>query len=167
MFVDFDTLPADARVWIYQANRTLTPEEQAEIHQFLADFLENWTAHQHVLRASAKILNDFFVIIALDEGYHAASGCSIDKQVHCIKQIEQKWGVSLLDHTQIAYLSGENIQLVHFKEIKKAIAANQLTPETLVFNKNIATIGELHNSWLLPAQNTWLKSYFTQKEMIT
>lgn len=160
MFVDFDTLPNDARVWVYQANRTLTPQEQIDITTFLSDFLENWTAHQQTLRASVKILNNFFVIIALDEGYQAASGCSIDKQVHHIKQIEEKLGISLLDHAQIACLSENEIKTIHFSKIKAAISENELTPQTLIFNKSISKISDLKTSWLLPAQETWLKNYF-------
>lgn len=160
MFVDFDKLPKDARVWVYQANRTLTPQEQIDITTFLSDFLENWTAHQQTLRASVKILNDFFVIIALDEGYQAASGCSIDKQVHHIKQIEEKLGVSLLDHAQIAYFFGNEVKTIHFSKIKVAISEGIVAPHTLIFNKNITKICDLQTSWLLPAQETWLKNYF-------
>ncbi|GAB4127416.1 MAG: hypothetical protein OHK0045_19840 [Raineya sp.] len=160
MFVNFDTLPTNARVWIYQANRALTEQEQSEIIKFLSDFLENWTAHQQTLKASAKILNNFFILIALDEDYQAASGCSIDKQVHCIKQIEQQWGISLLDNTQVAYIFENQIKLIHFKEIKNAIAQNLIAPQTLIFNRNIATIQDLQHSWLVPAQTTWLKTYF-------
>lgn len=160
MFVDFDTLPAEARVWVYQANRPLNQEEQKEILTFLSGFLENWTAHQQSLRASAKIMDNFFVIVGLDEEFQAASGCSIDKQVHFIKQIEEKWKVSLLDHSQIAYLSEGEVKFVHFNKIKDAIIEGIISPETLIFNKNIATKKDLESAWLLPAQETWLKSYF-------
>ena len=166
MLVDFDTLPKNARVWLYQANRTLTQQEQIEINKFLSDFLENWTAHQQILKASVKILNNFFVIIALDEGYRAASGCSIDKQVHCLKQIEGKWGISLLDHSQIAYVSENTIHLVNFKEVKSAIGENKITPQTLIVNKNIATISDLQSSLFLPAQETWLKNYFQPASVV-
>ncbi len=160
MFVDFDTLPPDSRVWLYQANRNLTQQEQIEIIKFLSDFLENWTAHQQTLKASVKILNDFLIIIALDEAYQAASGCSIDKQVHHIKQIEEKLGISLLDHSQIAYISENSICFVNFKEVKSAIDKNKITPQTLIVNRNIATIGDLQSSLFLLAQETWLKNYF-------
>jgi len=161
MFVAFDTLPAEARVWVYQSNRLLTEAEQTEITKFLSDFLENWTAHEQTLKASAKIICDFFLVIALDESFNVASGCSIDKQVHCIKQIEQKWKVSLLDHSQVAYLSDTNEKkFVNFREIKQAISKGKITPQTRIFNKNIATIQDLRNSFVLPAHQTWLKNYF-------
>ena len=161
MFVAFDTLPAEARVWVYQSDRGFTETEQTEITKFLSDFLENWTAHEQTLKASAKIICDFFLVIALDESFNVASGCSIDKQVHCIKQIEQKWKVSLLDNSQVAYLSDTNeIKFVNFREIKQAISEGKITPQTRIFNKNIATIQDLRNSFVLPAHQTWLKNYF-------
>ena len=51
MLVDFNTLPDDSRIWIYQANRTLTEDEVSEIETKLSKFIQEWTAHGANLNA--------------------------------------------------------------------------------------------------------------------
>ena len=55
MYIDFKELPEDARVWIYQSNRSFTPEEQVQLTTQLKAYLEEWTAHGSELWASFEI----------------------------------------------------------------------------------------------------------------
>ena len=41
MTVDFKSLPDSARIWIYQSNRSFSPDELAEITQKTKEFLEH------------------------------------------------------------------------------------------------------------------------------
>jgi len=43
MYVPFDTLPEESKIWIYQSNRKFSDEEIQEIETELKFFLENWT----------------------------------------------------------------------------------------------------------------------------
>jgi hypothetical protein len=81
MYVAFDQLPPESRVWIYQANRQLTGPEIVATLPSLARFAEEWTSHGRSLHASAQFLHQQFLIIGLDEGIAGASGCSIDASV--------------------------------------------------------------------------------------
>ena len=45
MIVDFNTLPNDSRLWIYQSNREFTPIELEEVETLTKKFLKNWQAH--------------------------------------------------------------------------------------------------------------------------
>ena len=65
MLVDFNTLPDDSRVWIYQANRSFTEDEIRDIEIKLEDFIRSWTAHGKDLQAGFKIVYKRFIIIAL------------------------------------------------------------------------------------------------------
>ena len=49
MIVDFNTLPNDSRLWIYQSNREFTPIELEEIEILTKTFLNNWQAHNKEL----------------------------------------------------------------------------------------------------------------------
>ena len=55
MYVPFETLPEEARIWIYQSNRKFSDEEVAEIETLVQQFLENWAAHGAGLEASYQI----------------------------------------------------------------------------------------------------------------
>ena len=77
MHIPFETMPDHARVWIYQANRTLTTREVQQAEQWGQQFVAQWAAHGQALRASVAVLHQHFAVIALDEQHQAASGCSI------------------------------------------------------------------------------------------
>ena len=54
MHVEFNQLPAHARVWIYQASRPLSAAEVAAAQPALARFAQEWTSHGRNLLASAE-----------------------------------------------------------------------------------------------------------------
>ena len=55
MIVDFNTLPNDSRLWIYQSNREFTPIELEEVETLTKKFLKNWQAHNKELEVSYQI----------------------------------------------------------------------------------------------------------------
>jgi len=46
MYVSFDQLPDDSRIWIFQSDRLLSEEEIESINPILNFFISDWTAHQ-------------------------------------------------------------------------------------------------------------------------
>ena len=45
MYIPFEQLPDQSRVWVYQANRPLTGEEMEQIRSFLKNEMNAWAAH--------------------------------------------------------------------------------------------------------------------------
>ena len=78
MYVPFDTLPDESKIWIYQSNRKLSDNEMNEIEADLKAFLENWAAHGKPLEASYQLRYNRFIIIAVNQETQPATGCSID-----------------------------------------------------------------------------------------
>jgi hypothetical protein len=160
MYADFKEMPSDARIWIYQANRTLHQEEQAQILEAIQVFLESWTAHQQALKASATILHNRFVVIAVDENLHQASGCSIDKQVHCIQSLEKQFAIKLLDRSEIALMVEGEIITVPLSKIPEYVQNQIIKKDTILFNNAITELQALQTQWLQKAADTWMKRYF-------
>ena len=163
MFVAFDQLPPSARVWIYQANRQLSSPEILATLPALARFAEEWTSHGRTLHASAEFLHQQFLVVGLDEGVAGASGCSIDASVRFVAQLGQQLGAELLEKSQLAFLQGGVVHLLKRSELKTAVAAGTLTPDTFYFDNTLATKGELDTSWPRRAGETWLARYFGQE----
>ena len=65
MIVDFNTLPNDSRLWIYQSNREFTPIELEEIEVLTKSFLKNWQAHNKELEVSYQVKYNRFLILLL------------------------------------------------------------------------------------------------------
>src|SRR5690606_12739531 len=101
------------RVWIYQADRFLTDNEVADIDLLLQDFVAQWTAHGSALAGKSRVQYNLFLILEVDEAQTGASGCSIDKSVHFIKSLEQRFSVGFFDRMKVAFKDGQGkVQLV-------------------------------------------------------
>ncbi|MDX5422842.1 MAG: hypothetical protein LPK14_11360 [Hymenobacteraceae bacterium] len=160
MYIPFDELPPHARLWIYQANRPLTEAEQAEIKPLLERFAIDWSSHGKGLQASAKLLHNQFLVLANNEVATAASGCSIDKSVSFVRELEQRFNVSFFDRTQLAFLKEGQVELVGMQELKRKVAAGEIDKNTLYFDTLVNNYGELQEAWPRPAGNSWLSRYF-------
>lgn len=160
MYIPFEQLPEDSRIWIYQSNRKFSDEEIAEIESDLQSFIENWAAHGTSLEASFITKYNRFVILAVNQEIQQPTGCSIDSSVSFIQNLEQKYQVDLLDKMNVTFKNGEHIAhktLIDFKRMAKEKA---VTANTIVFNNLINTIDELNNCWEVPASERWHNRFF-------
>lgn len=160
MYIPFDQLPPQARLWIYQANRALTEEEQAEIKPLLERFATDWSSHGAGLQASANLLHDRFLVLANNESVTSASGCSIDSSVSFVRELEQRFGLSFFDRTRLAFLKDGEVKIVGMQELKSQVTAGEIDANTLYFDTLVNNYGELQEAWPRPAQQSWLAKYF-------
>ncbi len=152
----FEALPDAARVWVYQSSRTFSERETMVLNSQLAAFAQQWTAHNHALRAQAQVLRQCFVVLAVDESQAGASGCSIDKSVYFLESLEQQFGVSLFDRLRLAYLAdtGEII-FCSKSDFLSQYTGGGVSDVTFVFDNMISTLGELRSAWLKPLRESW------------
>lgn len=155
MLVDFNTLPDTSRIWIYQASRSLTPEELTEIKADLDAFIVDWTAHGSALTAGYEIKYKRFIALALDQSNASASGCSIDASVHFIQGLEKKYNINLLDKMNVSYKQGEFVAYKTLVDFKKMAKNKSVTKNTIVFNNLVANKQEYLNHWEVPAEESW------------
>jgi hypothetical protein len=155
MLVDFETLPEESRVWIYQANRSFTDAEIAEIELQLKVFIENWTAHGSDLKSGYNIVYKRFIVIALDQNLNMASGCSIDASVHFIQQLEKQYNVDLMDKMNVSYKQGDYIAHKSLLDFKKMAKDKAISKQTIVFNNLVNNIAEFKENWEVPASESW------------
>jgi len=151
----------NARLWVYQSNRELTSDEIAVIKNKGDNFINGWSAHGAALKASFDILYNRFIIIAVDENQANASGCSIDKSVNFMKELEKIFGITLFDRLQVAYKnSNNNIAACSYSEFEKMAKEDLIKPETIVFNNMVTTKLAFEKEWETPAKNSWLSRAF-------
>lgn len=155
MFVNFEELPDDARIWIYQSNRPFTKDELDELKVRLADFLEEWTAHGTSLKASFQLPYGRFLVIGLDQSQAEASGCSIDASVHFIQELQKRYDVDLLDRMNVTFKQGEHLAYKDLKEFKKLVKNKGVSRNTIVFNNLVNTKSEYEDHWEVPLEDSW------------
>ncbi|MBR9914596.1 MAG: ABC transporter ATPase [Algicola sp.] len=155
MLVDFNTLPEESRVWIYQANRSFTEEEISEIKEKLDTFIENWTAHGSDLQSGYTIEYKRFIVIALNQNLNKATGCSIDASVRFIQDLEQTYNVDLMDKMNVSYKQGEFVAHKSLLDFKKMAKDRAISKNTIVFNNLVSNIAEFKENWEVPASESW------------
>jgi hypothetical protein len=160
MFIPFENLPEDSKIWIYQSNRKFSDNEMIVIENDLKVFIENWSAHGTGLEASYLLKYNRFIILAVNQQVQQVTGCSIDTSVSFIQKLEQKYDVDLLDKMNVTFKNGEHIahkSLIDFKRMAKEKA---VTANTIVFNNLVNSIEEFNENWEVPACDSWHSRFF-------
>jgi hypothetical protein len=160
MYIPFEQLPLESKIWIYQSNRKFTEDEVQAIETDLKGFLETWESHGTGLESSYQLKYQRFIIIAVNQEVQAATGCSIDKSVQFIQHIEQKYQVELLDKMNVTYKTGEHIAHKTLLDFKKMAKEKAVSDQTIVFNNLVNTIEEFNDSWEIPASESWHSRFF-------
>ncbi len=144
------------KVWIYLSDKEFSTEMKANIAIDCDAFLKEWNAHGNMLTGSAEILNNRFIIIKIDETGYAASGCSIDKQVQFIKELEQKYTISLLNRLLVAYKEGDAVIVKPANEVKRMLKEGSLFLDTIYFDSAILDEQQFASSFEIPISKSWL-----------
>ncbi|WPU99912.1 ABC transporter ATPase [Mucilaginibacter sp. cycad4] len=144
-----------SRVWIYQSNRKLTDLEVQQIQPELDRFATNWTAHNNQLKAKGEVRYNRFFILIVDESQAGASGCSIDKSVHFMQQVQQHLGINLFDRFNLAYRDGEEVLSLPRHDFEAKLKEGSINKETVVYNNLVQNLTELETKWEVPFKDSW------------
>ena len=155
MLVNFDVLPENSRIWIYQSNRSFSEVELNEISSKLNVFLHTWVAHGADLKAGFEIKYKRFIVIALDQDKQSATGCSIDASVQFIQELERVYSVDLMDKMNVSYKQGEYVAYKTLTDFKKMAKNKAVSKNTIVFNNLVNSKSEYQEFWEVPASESW------------
>ena len=159
MYVSFNLLPPNAKVWIYQSDTNLSITDVELIEKEVKFFLNNWSSHNKEIESSYEIRYNRFLIIGLNENINSASGCSIDKSVNFIKNLQSILKVNFLNRLDVAYKIGNEINSISLLEFQNMIRENKLSKDSIVYNNMIDTKKLYLNSWETTIENSWHKKF--------
>jgi hypothetical protein len=163
MLLKFEELPESSRVWVYQSNRKLEEKELEYIKSRSEEFISSWESHGTPVPASFKILHERFLIIAADESSFGISGCSTDKSVHFIKDLEAVLGVKFFDRLQIPFKTNVGIVFHKMSDLKKLILEEKINQKDILLNTLVSNINELKNSFEIKAIDSFIGKYWVSK----
>lgn len=167
MWVQFETLKATSRIWIYQANRPLTAMEEIDLSAALSDFCDQWMTHGQPMKASFLIAHQQFIVLAADEDYQLPSGCSIDSSVRALKEWQAKKGIDFFDRSLIGLRSNAEISTLPLAAIKERISRNEITGKSVTFDNLVPSIGDWQARWEIPLERSWLSRYLPKSSLET
>ena len=155
MYRDFKELPDDARVWVYQCNRSFTEDEQKQLHSQLEEFINHWMVHGKDLLSSFELRYNRFIVIGALPDAHGVGGCSLDALAHFIQKLEAQYNVTLLDRMNVSYRQGEHIVYKNLADFKKMVKEKAVSAQTIVFNNLVNTKIEYEENWEVPLEDSW------------
>jgi len=144
------------RIWIYTLSNELSNEQLVDFKNRCQTFVSGWTAHDVSLDASFDLYQNRLLIFKVNEDKYNASGCSIDKQLRFVKELEQTFSVELLNRLLVAYENNNQVEVIKASQVKELLADNTISASTLVFDNTITQSNELQTKWKQPLQATWL-----------
>ena len=149
------------RVWVYQADRFLNDQETVLIQAELDAFIQSWTAHGSLLAGSATLKDNLFIILQVDEQQAGVTGCSIDKSVHFLKTIGQKYAIDFFDRMKISFKTEDDqVKLVSKATFETLLKTGEVNQDTIVFNNLIQQAEELDTAWQIPLRESWHSKVF-------
>lgn len=148
-------LPGESRIWIYQAERSLTAAEVTIVENKIRDFMQEWTSHGQKMEAAAELIHQRFLVIAADEQQALASGCGIDKSVHFVKSLGTELGIDFFRRTQIVYRDKDELRESELNLFWAQRKAGIILDSTVVFDNTIKKVSEMENKWEVPFAESW------------
>lgn len=155
----FENLADHSRIWIYQADRNLSKDDQDHIAARMNQFIPGWAAHGNELYGGFEIREDHFLVVGVDESKSPPSGCSIDKLVRQIQMIGDELEIDFFNRLNIAYVNQQGeINLVDMQTFKEKLKRDEISRSTLVFNNLLEVKSDLKDRWKTPVANSWHKN---------
>ena len=148
----------DSRIWIFQSERYLSAQDIQDIDELLQPFIARWKSHGDRVKGYATILYNRFILLMADESETMVSGCSTDGAINIIKEIENKFQLQLFNRFNLAFLINDSLIQLPLTAVPQALKDGNLQPDTPYFNNTVLTKQEFENNWLIPLENSWLKT---------
>ena len=140
-----ENLSAESKVWLYKSDRELIDAEVAQIEEALARFIPSWSSHGNRLFGGGVVLENRFLVIAVDEAMSGASGCSIDTSVKFVKLVGNQLNINWFNRLKLILRQGSKTKEIQFSELSQY-------SDWELYNPMIQTVGELRNSWIVPVR---------------
>ena len=165
MFVPFEELSPDVRVWIYQLNRKIDEQEKGSIENIVKEFCNRWEAHGAPLKASYQLIYNHFLILAVDEKAASARGCSIDGSVRVLKEIGSRMNLDFFDRTLAAFLVNDSVVVYPINMLKELFDSGTLSSSVNTFNNLVGSKAEYISNWKIPVSKSWLSKYLPKSAL--
>lgn len=159
MFVEYESISEDAKVWVYPSSRKFYDTEIEEIENKIKYFLENWKFENENFKVSYQFLYKRFVIFFADDELSPVSNLDIDVMISFILELQSDYEITLLDKMNVCFKQGEFVQYKELKELKTLLKNKAVTEKTIVFDNLITNKFDFENYWEIPMEESWYNRF--------
>jgi len=159
MFVDYSSIPDDAKVWIYPSSRKFYANEIEELENKIKNFIEDWKGEDQDFKASYQLLHKRFIVFFADAQDTSLSMADIDASVSFILKLQEEYNIQLLDKMNVCFKQGEFVQYKELKDFKKLLKDKALTAKTTIFDNLVTTKLDFENFWEISIEDSWYSRF--------
>jgi len=159
MFVDYESITDDAKVWVYPSSRKFYKTEIEEIENTIKTFVDHWKKDDDAFKASYKFLYNRFIVLVADDATSALTNTDIDASVTFILKLQETYDVQLLDKMNVCFKQGEFIQYKELKDFKKLVKNKAVTAKTIIFDNLITNNYDFKNFWEIAIEDSWYNRF--------
>jgi hypothetical protein len=151
--VPFDTLPTDARVWVFAAAEPVTADAAESLLAQVDAFLDRWAAHGVPLVCGRDWRDDRFLAVGVDQSREGASGCSIDGMFRTLRALEPTLGTTLLGGGRVFWRDAAGaVRAAERPEFAREVAGAGDVP---VFDTTVVTAADWRARFERPLRESW------------
>lgn len=108
--------PMHARLWVFVGDRKMSATEITWLNESLGQFVSSWQTHGKSLDAVGFVLHETAVVLVANENAVKASGCSMDKINHFVKDAGAQLSIDFFNRMNVLLPdSTGNYQLARFE----------------------------------------------------
>jgi hypothetical protein len=91
----------DARLWVFVGDRKMSATEISWLNESLTQFVSSWQTHGKSLDAVGFVLHEAAIVIVANENAVKASGCSMDKINHFVKDASAQISIDFFNRMNV------------------------------------------------------------------
>lgn len=154
-------LPIQSRVWVYPFPNALTDDQIELVTKGTSNFVATWKAHGKALDAQYAIIENRFLLLAVNEDSHMASGCSIDDSMAFIRQLGAVLGGDMTDRNRVFFRRRDNhhIEEYPFHQCATKARNGELSIYQSVFDFSADRWGKFQLSFERPLEDSFLARF--------
>jgi hypothetical protein len=154
--VSFDSLPDDARVWVFGAASGITGPPSEQLLAAVDDFLAQWNAHGSPLVCGRDWRDDRFLAVGVDQSTAGASGCSIDGLFRTLARLEPVLGTTMLGGGRVYYRDADGrVNATTRSAFNQLVAEGRIGPDTPVFDTALTSASAWRAEFERPMRASW------------
>jgi hypothetical protein len=154
--VPFSALPADARLWVFAAERPIRGSAAHDMLESVDQYLDQWQAHGFPLTCAREWTEERFLAVGVDQSTAGASGCSIDGLFRMLKGMEPELGTRLVGGGSVYYRDPSGpILAVSREEFTELAAGGAVRSDTRVFDTTVGTVRDWKEKFETETARSW------------
>lgn len=154
--VNFSSLPADARVWVFAADRELDADQARSLLAQVDGYLAQWKAHGMPLRCAREWRYGRFLAVGIDPTAEQASGCSIDDLFRHLRELGSSVGTQMMGGGRVFYRDAQGrTQSVSRAQFSALAVGGDVTGDTMIFDTSVILAGDWRERFERRAGEAW------------